>query len=63
MKVKLELTMGVNTCRIENLSEPFCRFCYAKRFGTKPWCHLFEEEIFDKDGRLQRIPKCLKELK
>jgi len=37
----------------------FCDFVRTKNFGTKFHCHLFEEELFDKEGWLQRCTSCL----
>ena len=58
MKSYTIIESGENTCA----SEPgrFCQFAGAKSFGTRPWCMLFNTELKDINGWLQRSPKCLK---
>jgi hypothetical protein len=57
MKHTIEFETGETTCAVE--PGKFCQFCYAKNFGTMPWCHLLDEKIYEKDGWLQRTYNCM----
>lgn len=56
------ISAGEKTCA----SEPgkFCEFCGVKKFGTLPWCMLFNQELGTlngkDDGWLERLDECRK---
>ena len=58
MKVILKFECGDKTCAVRK--GEFCQFTRSKRFGTKFECYLFQVDLFDKDGWLQRCSECLK---
>lgn len=52
---------GETTCS-ENpgYAGSMCPFSFARSFGTKHVCHLFDyAPLHDKDGWLQRLPECV----
>ena len=59
MKHALMLEMGEKTCAAE--PGKFCRMVRTRSFGQKFLCALYETDLFDEDGWLQRCPECLKE--
>ena len=50
---------GKKTCAVE--PGKFCRFMYTKSFGTVPVCHLFDTNLHDVEGWVNRCPECLTE--
>ena len=60
MKQVLIFRTGETTCS-EKPSYPgsMCPFVFARKFGTEPVCHLFDDApLCDKDGWLQRLKVC-----
>lgn len=59
MKHDLKLEMGEKTCA----SEPgkFCRMVRSKSWGQKHFCALYETDLFDEGGWLQRCSECKEE--
>jgi hypothetical protein len=62
--LKLSIECGETTCA----SSPgvFCTYLETSRFGTSYHCHLFDTvmgkhstQLGEKDGWIQRHPKCL----
>ena len=63
MKQVLIFSTGETTCSV-NPSYPgsMCPFVYARKFGTVPVCHLYEDKkLEDVDGWLQRLPECIRD--
>ena len=60
MKVILDLgEVGPDHCIKEHLSKGCCAFLASKSFGTRPWCGVFGEKLFeDNNGRLLRCKRC-----
>lgn len=62
-KVKIlqfKITCGETTCAVS--PGVFCEYTGSKSFGTKPWCLLFQEPLFDDgnpSGWLKRSESCL----
>jgi len=56
-KLTFEIECGEKTCAYD--VGDFCEFAELKRFGTIPVCRIFNEELQEKGGWLQRCPECL----
>ena len=64
--IKIEIDCGENTCA--SVPGKFCKFLGSMRFGTINVCMLFNDEtshtvLEDKDGWIQRCPKCIEHTK
>ncbi len=55
--IKKTIFCGEKTCAIE--PGDFCAELGTKNFGTRPWCLLFGEDLYERDGWVQRCPQCL----
>jgi len=42
--IELQIDCGKETCAFEE--GKFCKYFGSKRFGTIPWCTLFNTELF-----------------
>lgn len=60
MKSVISFEHGETTCAIK--PGDFCFFFWTKRFGTQPYCHLYEQELYEEDGWVQRCDQCLSSL-
>lgn len=61
--ITIKIDCGETTCA----SEPgvFCKQLGSRSFGQRPWCMLFDKELFEDkpDGWLQRCNECLEKVK
>jgi hypothetical protein len=59
MKVVIEthIECGERTCATE--PGKFCHKLGTKKFGSQPWCMLFDEQLFEQDGWVQRCKQCV----
>lgn len=63
MKNAIAIEHGETTCAVGKGT--FCLFLFTKHFGTRPVCHLFDDQpLFEHDegqykGWLARCPQCM----
>jgi len=60
MEATIKFEMGERTCAV--VYGDFCRFFATTRFGTVPFCSLFNgPALYEKNGWVQRCKECLDE--
>jgi hypothetical protein len=59
MKSMILIEHGEETCAVS--PGKFCRFLGSKKFGTVPVCMLYDKELFEVDGWVDRCHECMEE--
>lgn len=60
LQINLGEQVGKTTCIRASLDDgPCCPMIRVRKFGQVWSCYLFEKELMDTDGWLQRLPECL----